>query len=281
MCQFDVSKLAFYSFIIVFILSLVVSFSILINDRKNPVNRNIFFFLLVFSLWIGDTVLTWYIKNITVNFLLEELTTLLVMAMLFFLYFSYYFSGIELTTKKKLLLTLPFFPIIALVFSDYNFVILKASDCTFDNGSLIWYVYLVGISYTIWSVVILIRKYKDADTTPRVKNQIKILMIASVFIVFWIILFNIIGNYAISKNIDIEEQTTSFFMLGIMFFISLLAFAITRYSLFRFNIVSTKALITVVWMVLLVMMFLIGGGAAYLASAFILYSILLLIFWIV
>jgi hypothetical protein len=105
-------------------------------------------------------------------------------------------------------------------------------------------------------------------------------MAADVFILVWIITFNIIGSYATSKNIDIEEAITSFFMLGVMFFISLIAFAITRYSLFKFRITSTKALITALWLILLIMMFFIGGGIPYLAAAFILYSVLLLMFWI-
>lgn len=280
MCQFEVSNVSLYSFIIVFVLSLVVSFSILLNDRKNPVNRNIFFFLIIFTVWIGNTILTWYIRDVAINFILDELTTLLVIAILFLLYFSYSFSGMKISLRKKLLLTVPFIPIIALTFSDYNFTITDARNCTFEYGNLIWYVYLVGITYTAWSMVILIKKYRDKATSYKVKNQIRTLAIAFAFIVAWIIIFNIIGDWATSQNIDIEEQTTSFFMLGMMFFISLLSFAITRYSLFKFNMISTKALVTVLWMILLVMMFFLGGGIAYMAAAFMMYLFLIVVFWI-
>lgn len=280
MCQFDISKLGLYSFSIVFILSLIVSFSLLLNDRKSPVNKSAFAFLFIISLWVGDNIILASVHNIKIYFFADQLSMLLVFFPLYFLYFAHYFSGKELSRKKKIIIALPLVPIVVLLFTKYNVYPIDASKCNDGEGLLHWYAYLVAIIYAIWAIILFLKKYRDKATSYQVKNQIKILIISIIYIVLWIIISLIIGNYTRSRGNIIDEEITSFSLLGIMFFISLLSFAITKYSLFKFKITSTKALVTILWMILLVMLFFINKSIAYSVVAFILYSILLLIFWI-
>lgn len=280
MCQFDISKLGLYSFSIVFILSLIVSFSILLNDRKNQVNKNAFAFLFIISLWVGDNIILGTVHNIKIHLFANQLSMLLIFFLLYFLYFAHYFSEKELSRKKKIILALPIVPIVALLFTKYNVYLIDASRCNEGEGWLNWYAYLVAVIYAIWSIALFLEKYRDKSTSYQVRNQIKILIISIAYIVLWTILFLIIGNYTRSRGNIIDEEITSFSLLGVMFFISLISFAITKYWLFKFRITSTKALVTILWMILLIMLFFINKSIAYSVVAFILYSILLLIFWI-
>lgn len=282
MCEFEIPKLAFYSFIIIFVFSLVVAFSIFLNDRKNPVNRNIFIFLIIISLWVGDNILLWYIKNVNANLNLERLTIMLVFIALFFLYFSYYFSGREISLKKKAILVVPFLPFFAFMFSDYNLFLVDASTCDFGEGKLNWYAYLVAIVYVSWSVIILLRKYKEKDANFQVKGQIRILVASIIFLTLWLIFFLIIGNYVDVelRSLHLEKEITSFMMLGVMFFISLIAFAVTRYWLFKMKIISTKVLVTILWMILFIMLFFIERSFIYSVIAFVMYLFLIVVFWI-
>src|SRR5665648_496428 len=121
MCDFGISQtLNLYTHAPVFFISVVMAYFVLMLDKKNPINRNLSFFILMFVFWVANDFLQWIIPYPKTSLLLGRIAILEAASMIFFLFFAYAFSGIELSIKRKLFFSLPITPIIALMFTNYN-----------------------------------------------------------------------------------------------------------------------------------------------------------------
>jgi signal transduction histidine kinase len=204
---------------------------------------------------------------------------LLIFAVVFFLYFAHYFSGKEINLKEKFLFLIPFVPVVLLMFTKYNASIeSNGNECFIVEGSLHWYAYLLGVVYMGWAVSILIRRFKEKGVTYKEKYQIAVIIIALLFIVFWFIFFLALDNYYSSRLefININQ----FMLFGILFFISLVTYAITEHWLFAFNPVIKKVFISIIWAILFGILFFIQPGTVFSWVAFAMYLLLIVVFWV-
>ena len=242
-CNFDIPKLTLYSYAPVFIICILAGIYILIQDRKNPINRNLFFFILIFSLWVINDYFQWFIHSIWLNLFLARLSILVFFAILFFVFFVYSFIGKNLSFYKKLLFSLPFIPIIILLFTDYNLSMFISENCTTESGLLYYYVYALTIIYTILIVSILLYQLIRKEATQTKKDQIKLIVAAISILIIWFIFFNRV-------YFDLESLTggqAGWVVLltpyGMIFFIGIITYTITRYGLFNIKFIGTQALV--------------------------------------
>lgn len=280
MCQFDVPIQLVYLQLLTIFFCLFSAFFIFLNSRKNQANFSIETLILITGLWAFLNMLQWIVHDSFLNMFFGQLAMLLVFMVLFFLYFTYHFTGQEISLRKKIILAVPFLPILVFLFGKYNMIVVNASDCTFTNGPLYSYAYLLATIYTIWAIVVLIRKHREETTPPNLKFQIKILISDIAFLVLWMIFFFVRGNQANLKGIDIEAEVSSFLILGVMFFIAVIVYAIYKGALFQISRLSKNIFVGVLWAILFLIIFVIQPGTAFSIVAFLLYLFLITIFWI-
>jgi hypothetical protein len=277
MCQFDTPNFIYYSYTAVFILTLLTAFSILYRDSKHPVNRDAFIFILLIAFWILDDFAQWTIHNIEINLFFARISILFSAIFLFFLYFSYEFVRKKINNAQKWIMATPFLLLIPLIFTNYNTKIFNASTCDFVEGPLIFYSYILNALYAAWATKILIEKRQDLATPRQVRAQIKILISALWFAWIWITVFDEIFRISTLNNAIFD--ISPYFIIGDLFFVSLIAFAIIKCDLFNFNTVPTAAFTYILWTAIFVSIIFFEVSMLFTMVAAIFYVILLLIFW--
>lgn len=277
MCQFDTPNFIYYSYAVVFALSLITAFSILYRDIKHPVNRDAFFVVFFMALWIISDLAQWVVHNVAWNLFFARLTVLFSFIFLFFLYFSFEFTRRRFSFREKIVYAIPFFAIFPFVFTDLNVWTRDAGSCDFIEGPLFFYSYIVNAIYACFSTKILFEKYKDLATPHQVRSQIRILIIALWFAWIWITFFEEIFRISMLRGSAID--ISPYFVVGILFFISLIAFAIIKSDLFNFNTVPTETFSIIIWSAIFMSLLFFQENILSMLISAILYVILLLIFW--
>ncbi len=244
MCNFEIPKLLFYTHVPAFVASFLLGLFIYYSDRKNNVNKNIFWFILLVCFWIIADLFPWLSFNVGINLFFVRIIPLVSVSLVFFLIFSFYFEGGEVSRRKKIILFLPAIPIILFLFSDFNAYVSDPGTCTSQYGIMIWYVAAFCIFYTGWSVKKLIDCYRNKKTGGDLKEQIKIVITALSFLVFWFLLFVFL---AILKN---NEEIYLFIPVGIVIFIGMLTYAITKYQFLNIKLISAQALTYSIWILI-------------------------------
>ncbi len=144
MCQFETPIFIYYSYILVFILSIITGLVILLKDKKHPMNRNAFYFIAIIALWIANDFVQWTVHDLKINMFSARISYLSNFVILFYLYFVYYFTYTPISQKKKKLLAIPLI-ISGLItlFSDFHFVIsdFNPETCDYIPGINIYITY--------------------------------------------------------------------------------------------------------------------------------------------
>jgi len=248
MCYFEVPSLLFYIYIPSIVASFLLGILILMSDFKNPINRNLFFFVLSFCFWIAVDLPQWLSYNIETNLLLVRASILASFSILFFLYFSFNFSGLSLGQKKKIILFLPFLPILLLVFTNYNAYQIK-EDCTFEYGPLLWYVDFIIFVYLTWSTKNLVFFYKKNKNNHKLKRQLWTIIAGVIFMFLWSLSIAELANTTSNDNVYIYSP------VGMVVCISLIAYAITKYQFLNIKVIAAGVLILTAWLLIFSQLF--------------------------
>lgn len=254
MCQFETLSFIYYSHIVVFLLTLFTGFVILLRDKNNPINRNAFYFILIIALWIIDDLVQWTAHSISLNIFSAKISVMADLIFLFFLYFTYHFTNTEISTKKKYLLAIPYFFLLILAFSKYNIQFFNDSDCNYAHTKFInSYLYFFEFLYTGWASYLLIKHYRNPLTPYQAKLQIKILLPAVWLFIIWIAIYEEMNRISFLNNYYIDN--TPHFIIGNLFFVSLIAFAIIKKDLFEFCTIPLNWLVIFIWSLIFAGMF--------------------------
>lgn len=277
MCQFDTPSFIYYSYPAIFLLAILTAFLILFRNTRHPVNKGAFIFIFLMALWVVDDFAQWTIHDVATNLFFAKLSVLFSSIFLFFLFFSYEFIRKPLHYFEKFIFAIPYIILVPLTFSDYGTHIYNVRTCDFIEGPLIFYSYAISVIYSFWSTRVLISKYKDLTTPHQIRSQIKVLVSAVWFACIWIVAFEEIFRISIlaGRIFDISP----FFMIGELFFMSLIAFAIIKLDLFNFNTVPTTIFAIFLWSAIFISIVFLQMDVLFSLIAAILYVILLLIFW--
>lgn len=277
MCQSQAPLFILYSYISVIILSLATALSILFRDKKCSTNRNAFYFILVIILWtIGDLV-QWTANDPLTIFIFMRLSYLADFFFLFFLYFAYDLVEKELSWKKKLLFALPLLSTLIAVFGGFGVGNFDQNACYYDIG---WYIFpslFLNLVYSIWASIILIKKYPYDLGCYKSKSQVRMLVFAIMFFVLWNLAYEAIDvlNVTTGPGFDIS----SYFILGNLFFVFLIAFCVIEYDLFDFGVVPRKWLMFTITSVIFGGMFILSQDKIFSALLVIFYVSIVWMFW--
>lgn len=265
MCNFGVSEMfAYYTHVPVFILSLLLGVFIFLSNRKSQVNKNLFIFILFFCFWVINDLFQWIITDPKINIFLAKIALLEVASLIFFLYFSYYFVGKEISRLKKVLFALPFLPILLFMFTDYNIYLVGGDQCNTEFGNLYYYAYLFLVVYLALPVKILFSAYRNVNTEKRIKNQIRIAAIAIAIMVSWFLGIMIFTEISVKNGFAFGDSVFLFAPIGMIPFIALLAYAITEYQFLKMKLIASQVLTYVIWILIGSMFFFVEGTLVYL-----------------
>jgi hypothetical protein len=253
---------------------ILTAFLILFRKPKEASNRNAFYFILLMALWVADIFGQWTIHGVAFNmFVVRMSIPMVALILLFFLYFSYYFTQRKIELKNRLPMAVPCFILIILSFTNYAFDAFNISDCYYAEGKWIsFFSYIIEIFYAIWASNVLLKYYHKPDGNLLIQNSIKFLVPALGFFVVWNIIFR-----EIDRIIYIES--TPHFITGTLFFISIIAFAIIKKDFFEFPVVITNHYTVVVWTLIFLGFLFFYSNLTLISLAVIFYIILMYIFW--
>ena len=234
MCEFETPNFVYYSHIAVIILSLITGFSILFKNRKHPMNRNAFYFILIIALWTLDDLLWWNIHDVRINMFVSRTSVMSDLIFPFFLFFSYHFTHTKITLKKKIIFLVPYFILIILAFTKYNFEVYDVTDCNYAHSKIMYaYLFFFEFFYVVWATYILAKYYRDPINPIITRWQTRILILAIWLFVAWGVIYELIDRTSFLSDNYID--TTPHFIIGNLFFVSLIAFAIIKRDLFEFD----------------------------------------------
>jgi signal transduction histidine kinase len=239
MCSFEVPGLLFYTHIPVFLATLLLGFFIYLSNKKNPVNKNLFIFILIFCFWEINDVFQWLTYNVNLNLFFSRISIFGFSSLIFFLYFAYSFVGDKLNLKKKLLLALPFVPVVFLSFTDYNLII-NPRNCETTVGPLYLYVAVIDVIYLSFSTFILLRGYR-IGVDDSMKSSIRLIIDSIIFLVIWFLGYSLIIEFAITSGLG--DSISQFAPFGMVIFIGMLAYAIPKYRLFNIKLLAAQVLV--------------------------------------
>ena len=248
-CNFQSPSLLLYFYIPIFVACVFLAFFIFYSDKKSQINKNLFLFIFIFCIWNIISLLEWYAFDVSLNLFFARISTLLVFSILFFLFFAFAFVGKELKLKDKILYSIPFFPILFLTFTNYNVYMTDVLTCNTENGILSWYVYFLAIVYALWSMKIFLSSLR-VEKSEDSKRQFYIIIGAVVFVVLWFIVFIELTNYLLQKKSYLADPISMLIPLGFIFFVSMLAYAITKYQFLRMKLIVAQTLTYTTWLLI-------------------------------
>lgn len=243
MCELIPSGLLFHIYVPTFIAILAFAFAILFSNFRNPINRNLFWIVLFCCYWNLIGFLSYTVTNVQLNLFLARLEALFALIALFLLYFSYYFSGRELGIKKKIILFLPFLPLIIFAFTDYNSYLTDARTCETQGGIFYYsYLYLLAIVYTFFAIRNLILMLRDKKIEQVVRQQVKIIISASALAAIWFLGLSILNNFALTRDYSWADNVFLYAPIGVAIFVGMLAFAFIKYKSLNIKVMATEVM---------------------------------------
>lgn len=277
MCQFETPIFVYYSHIAVISLSLITAFLILFKAPKHPINRNAFYFIFILALWVLNDLILWNTHNVKWNMFLNRISFFANFAVLFFLYFVHHFTHTKITWKKKIIFSIPYFALSILAHTKLAFTDFNYENCNYTSGPLMFYLYLLDVIYISFATCILMKHYRDRITPLITKAQIRILICASWFFLLWVIAYEEIARISsfYGKKIDI----TPHFIVGNLFFVSLVAFAMIKKDLFEFREVPLDWFVVFLWSLLFFGFFVFSTSPLVIVICAVFYLALLAIFF--
>lgn len=242
MCVSEIPGLLYYAYLPSIILSVLFGVFIYLQNRKNILNKLLLLISFIFSLYTTVDFLTWFPWSIG-NYLLFQRFLMLIMIILpSFVYFSYHISGVAISKIKHFFILIPISLILIINFSKFNDLLYYVDrseggiNCFVKLGPLYLAVFIIAAYYLLWSVIILLRNYYKFKENDIVRKRIGIVIISVAFLIVWVA--------ALIKIVDyFGENTLLFIPLGMVIFVVLLSYAITKYKLFNIKLLAAQALI--------------------------------------
>lgn len=269
MCEFTIPQLLYYTHIPTLVASLFLAFFVFNSDRKNPVNRYLSAVILFFSLWTLINFIPWFSSSVEVNLFFVRVSPLIVFSMLFFHYFSHELSGQRLDGKRKILLALPFLPVLALLFTDYNAQMIDKATCTAGYGHILWYYYVLAITYLVASLKKLFKNYRES-ADPMVRKQVILISSSFAFLIIWFVVISQVANSLSDDSIYLYSP------LGIVVFSFILTIAIARYKFLNIKLALAQVLTYAIWILIASQFFFVETTINYILTAFTLVAAFLL-----
>ena len=240
----EVPLLLYYSHIPVFIISLMFTIFILVNDRFSLLNKSLAVPLTLFNLWLIFDLITWVSNSSDIiMFVWSFFGLLFVLINFYFFRFLYiYIKNNELPKYYYLLFFIIISPIIVLTPSLYNLTSFDLVLCASIEGEFfVNYYNLVGFLIIIYSLFFLINNYKKCNDLMKLKIRV----ISMGLIPFLFVFSGTSFMASILRYLNLAEnyEITQYGLLGAPVFIAFLVYSIVKFKTFNIKLFATQALI--------------------------------------
>lgn len=233
-----VFSLLIYSHFFPIIASLTLLTLVLLSNSNKIVKRVFSGVVTMFVLWVMSNLSIWlfYDNNHIMMFAWSNIELFATALFAYLLYFIYVLiDEKEVDVKIKMIWILLLLPLVIFSFTKYNLVGVDLSECVaIENKLYIGYAAFVKIIFSVWLVVLLLQ------TTFRNKDKRKAVLLAGLGALVFFSSFFIMGYVASSTG---NYKLEFYGLFGMILFISLLAFAITRYKIMSLKIITTELLV--------------------------------------
>ena len=236
----NVDPLIYYSHLGPMIAALLLGSFLLFNNRKALVNRTLFFVTIMFAIWTYFDLILW--ASPTPQDVMFFWSAILPVELLIYagsLYLVYLFANSQkdISFKKKILIALPFIPLIVFLPTVYAVTGLSP-DC--DEGAIegpvIQYMYLFEFVYIIWVALVATR---GAMLLKEV-NERKQMFLVGTGAVLLLLVFSF-GNITLIFALDPAWEQYKLF--GMPVFVAFIAYSIIKFKTFNTKLIATQALV--------------------------------------
>lgn len=235
----NVPSILYYALIPGMIASLLLSFFILIKDRKSLNSKLLFFICSMFFVW-GIFALILFATNDPNMVMFFWSLTILVESLIYIgsFYLAYVFiKKKDLSFIYKLLIFIILLPFVVFLHTKYNLIGVNLNDCTAIEGPIaLYYSYIVEMFFALLILISSVVFYKQTDDTNH-KKEIKYFTIGLVLFLLTFSSGNIIGSF----TDDWVLSQLGYF--GMPIFVGFLGYLIVKYQAFNVKLIATQVLV--------------------------------------
>jgi signal transduction histidine kinase len=155
-------------------------------------------------------------------------------------YFAYYLVSASIKKIIHWIIWLPLIPVLILNFSKYSNLIFSIEsnnlNCVEHDEIIYYYIYFLAVAYLGWLIKIILAKYFSKNTDELTKKRVKIVIYAVAVLILWFVVFARLQNY-------VGDNALLFVPLGMVIFIGMLTYAISKYKLFNIKLLFAQAIV--------------------------------------
>ncbi len=239
--------------IITFFTTLILSFVVLLENYRKPINRT--FFLLGFSIftWIACNFLADLSINDSMALFFSRIAIIWTSLIPFFFNWLitelYFKNDLNFRPKyRRLFISSLFAIILIIIFSPTDFnvtnVQLHSWGADYSPGILYYFLFLyllISFSFSFFNLYTVYRK-----SLNETKSQARLILIGSLITVLLAIITNIIAPILGSSSISLFGPPT------ILFFVIFTAIAVLKHNLFNVKVVATELITFALWIFILI-----------------------------
>ena len=249
----NVDPLGYYSHLGPMIVALLLGIFVLLNNRKALVNWALFFVTLMFAVWTYFDLILW--ASPTPQDVMFFWSAIIPVEMLIYagsLYLVYLFTNgqKDISLTKKILIAIPFIPLILLLHTSYTVTGLSP-DC--DEGAIegpvIQYMYLFEFVYIIWTALLATRGVMLLKNITERKQM----LFVGIGVVLLLLVFSL-GNITLVFSLDPAWEQYKLF--GMPIFVAFIAYSIVKFRTFNAKVMAAQALVVALAIAVLSLLFL-------------------------
>ncbi len=242
----EVPKLLYYSHIPTTIIALLVGFYLFWHGRNFLLNRLLFAITILFSIWTVINLITW--TNTNSNIILFSWSFI---GMIFSLisicciYFTYVFlEKKDISLKLKTVFLVLISPVFLLTPTYLNLSGFDITNCDafkFEQLPFEAYYTFLGALAMVWIFVLLIRRYKKADSN--FKKQIILMGAGIEFFLFFFFFIIFLASYLTKIGLLPDSNLELYGLFGMVIFMVYISILIVRFGAFNAKLIATQALV--------------------------------------
>jgi len=242
----EVPDLLYYSHIPAAVIALLVGLFVFINGRHFLLNKLLFLISVCFSLWTLVSLISW--TNVQSNILLFSWTFygvffgLISVLCIYFIHVFLTQNDVGLKTKLVFLFLLS--PILLLAHTNLSLSGFDLAMCDafrYEGFHFKLYTNLLGLLAMIWIAVLLILKYRTAQS--ELKRQIILMGVGIEFFLFSFFSLTFFATYLTKLGFFNDSRLELYGLFGMTFFMTMMGILIVRFKTFNISIVAPQALV--------------------------------------
>lgn len=242
----DLPQLLYYSHIPTTIIALLVGFFVFLNAPRNLLNQLLLLIALCFSGWTLISLIAWTnTHGDLILFTWPLFGVLQALIAILSIYFIYVFlEKQDVSFRIKSLFLALLVPIILFAHTDLSVSGFNLSACdSFGYEGLAYKIYYTGLSFLamLWILVLLIRKYRYADTNLR--KQMLFMGIGIESFLFSFTFFTFIATYLAGLGILSDSSLELYGLFGMTIFMVFMSILIVRFKTFNVGMIASQALV--------------------------------------